>query len=244
MPRIDYDPSLDVAGPLQDRTPQEASPARSQRHSKSRGLGWTLWQLFVAFNPRAFFEYIALLTPPWVTTLCALTFGVSGAFDWLMRLVSKHRIGEQWVHGWGWILPAILGFGIIFAMFTYAIGGWWFNVRANWCTYHHTDPGLTRKIYVLAAQAFAAPATLAVLAFPIFFDGPREATESAAFLWWIKIRFWMVLRSNWAAYTGVRTIFQSNRSSSLLWFVILPTVWNLLSTTVMLAAARGLLVRP
>lgn len=185
---------------------------------------WSLWLLYLVFRPRLFFETFVLRSLPALTALTAWLYGTVSVMDRVetrVLLSSRHSpIYEALRRNWTayWLFSA--GMGLLSGLFYFWIGGWWYRVRLRWSGAADPDPGLARRVYLYASQAYVVPFVLYVTWESAVYASPSIAAAGDDFggLIVVVAAFW----SCYISYRGVRTAFEVRRWPARFWFALLP----------------------
>ncbi len=187
-----------------------------------------LWLWYLYFKPALFFEHFVIDTIPFLTALCAWSYGMAGVVD---RIETKHMQGRLQVEqfgfdkGWvGYLLLVLLG-GVFAGLLYYALGGWWYRKRLVWSGVADPDRLLVRRVYVYASQAWAVPVLLLTLLQSSFYGTPVEMLEGDG-SWVDLIGFAIIPFLFWSvyiSYRGAKQVFGlPNLGRGRLWFLYLP----------------------
>lgn len=199
-------------------------------YDKGKALSLThLVDLFI--RPKRFFQsQIALGKTPYIAMI-ALVVGISNIIDRIDQQLLKTQYGnstgllgpigaivDSWIAFWA-LLFVLGGIG---AYFLWLMGGWWYNVRLEWCEAKRHEEKTGRIVYIYTSFIFALPSVLLVLGQTFFYPNYRAAF-TAETLWptaLLIFPFWAVVNS----YKAVNTVFEPNRKKAKIWFLILPII--------------------
>ena len=181
-------------------------------------LSWrALRDLF--FAPRRFFSRRLQLADRPEVTFVAWICGVAVALE-RVDGVSKGALARSWVGTWIFVL---LG-GILMGALRWAVGGWWYRVRVEWCGEDDPDPLLARCVTVYQDFVLAAPAVLLAAVWTCLYSNLAEAASEGAMsmLLIVLFLFWSCITSYFAATTCWPKI---SRARAALWFLALPLLF-------------------
>lgn len=194
-----------------------------------------LWLVYLFFRPRIFFQNFVVDSIPSLTAVCAWFFGMAGVINRIDRSLIVNRstfsvVGAGWATYWSYVAFC----GVLAGLLYFGIGGWWYRVRLCWSGAKEPDRALARRVYLFAAQIYALPILVVMLAETSAYSTPLAAAnaESGWYLLLLITPFW----SAWNSYVGVRTAFDVRRFASMIWFLFLPSLLYFLAIGAVLVA--------
>lgn len=223
---------------------------------QSPAINPVLWLWYLFFQPKRFFEHLTSQPMPFLTVLCAWTYGMAGVID----RIEMHRLQGQlpvdqlgMSSGWGVYLGIVLVGGAFAGLLYYAVGGWWYRKRLEWCGVTQPDGRMARRVYLYASQVLAVPAVFTTLVQSTQYENPVQmmTAEGPAVLvvalTVLGFAFWSV----WTSYCGATTMFNPpRRGGARLWFFALPGLIYamvfaaLLGVGILMGAAQATAVAP
>jgi len=219
--------------------PQQTVQTPVQGQESNPEPNYALWLWYLYFQPKRFFEQFVVEPMPFLTVLCAWTYGMAAVID---RIAMQHMQGRSSsiAMEWGIYMLLVAGMGILGGAMQYLIGGWWYRVRLVWSGAQEPDPGLAKRVYVYASQVAAIPIVLATLGQATIYRTPVEMIEaSSVYAMTVALVVMLfVLWSVWTSYRGVTTLFPTvSLGRARTWFLILPgLIHSILFALVLLAA--------
>ncbi len=236
-----HDPDFGRYGPPQTQGPDpDPGEPKDQAGGKPGELNHALWLWYLYFQPKRFFEHFATEPSFVLTALCAWVFGMSGVID---RIEMQHTQGRLSMsefglsQGWEGYAALILAGGAFGGLMHYALGGWWYGKRLEWCGVERPEKRLVRRVYLYAAQIIAVPTVLITFTDAMVYNSPVEAMEAERGVWYMLFALFP-LWSVWASYRGVRTVYDPPRVwRTRIWFILLPGVVYSMAIVVFAVAA-------
>lgn len=124
----------------------------------------------------------------------------------------------QWSQFWVDLLPMAAFMGLL----KWLIGGFWYNLRANWCGYKDGDTIFARSIFMFTEAIVAIPLLLHLMAQSVFYANPMVAqldtNSSTLSLVVIVLGTVSILIS----YYAVQRLLDISGPKTRLWFLVLP----------------------
>ena len=184
-----------------------------------------LWKLFL--QPGEFFARHVRIEAPLSTLLVTYLLGMVNVMDRVDQKLIQKDLGKaagmslQLLGSWGsyWML-VMLG-GILSAIVSWYVGGWWFKMRVKWSGATVVDPRQARLIYVYAYFILNLPILLVALYQTLRFSDYSQAWEASEMTTSI-ITLLMLVWSCVVGYLGVKAKFDVIPWRAFLWFVVLP----------------------
>ena len=215
-------------GPEQPSTPNADPP------------GWSLWLVYLVFRPTSFFQHYVVRSVPFLTALCAWTYGIAAVADRIdtrtmqASLTGRPTPFDVVLGSWGIYWGTCLALGILSGFLYYHLGGWWFRKRLSFCGASGADAKLARKVYLFATQAYTVPFIVYALWETLHYDSPRAAGmgDDLGGLLVAVCLFWSV----YVSYRGACTVFTLRAWPARTWFLILPALLYVLAFGAILAA--------
>ncbi len=222
-----------MADELQAPPPPEDSPEAQAADLRPLRLA-DLFDLYS--RPRRFFTsgidlgaLAALLPVAWIV-------GAVNASGRLDTAIARYEMGVQrsswqlieaivsgpWVYYWAWIL----GFGILAALISYWLGGWWYRMRMYMSgSERDIDKAVPRQLYIYSELVAALPALIITMIYTASFASYMEAYRSDEMysLVLLIFPFWSIAVS----YVGVTARFSLKPWPARFWFIIFPVLFYL-----------------
>ncbi|MRW82786.1 hypothetical protein GJ698_01600 [Pseudoduganella sp. FT26W] len=183
-------------------------------------------------TPRAFFSHADLLRDRLGIIIAAALVGVSNAMGRLDQNLSKADLRQQqaadgftswatssWPHYWIIVLLT----GLVSAVFSWYIGGWFYRKRLEWSGAGQVEPDDARSLSVLQDMVWVLPMMLLALIQTFSYANYVEAwaastSVSAAIMIFV---FW----SCWTSYCAATTVYSLKKTQARIWFLILPAIF-------------------
>lgn len=225
-------------------TPSPQIPAPEPRGEVSPNL--LFWPLHLFFRPGRFFRHYGHEPIPVLTAIFAWLYGMSGVIDRISwKTATNPALFDTLYRTWPSYLAIVIGGGIFAGALYYAIGGWWYHARLAWCGADDAEKPTARRVYLYASMVMAAPMLLLTAFEVLYYDTPRQANDDASFAWLYLLLAVFPFWSIWTSYRGVRTVFETNRLPTLIWYVALPgTVYAVAMVLVIGAIAMATAAAP
>jgi len=198
---------------------------------------WPQHLVDIFLRPRNFFSsQLTLGKTPYIL-LVTWIYGMAHTIDRIDQNLLRAELGrprpgwnilssyilESWIYYWAFLL----GFGALSGLIIWYVGGWWFQVRLRWAGAKDADRILARLVYIYSSFVMAGPIVLLALIQSFLFANYREAwnAEESWSMITLIFPFWSCVSS----YCGVTTLFSVKKFKTLMWFVILPSIFYVLA---------------
>jgi hypothetical protein len=202
--------------------PDDAIDRRVSDVSKPR-----LFDLFL--YPRRYFSNTHALEQ-YEPLVPALLMGLAGAMDRIDKQLVKAELGRankewetaaSWVSGswWNYWLAAMLA-GLVWALFLWYFGGWWYKKRLQWSGAIEPSSTLARRVNAMQTLVIAGPTILLALIQTVVYENYIEAWRADE-VWSSAILLFLFL-SCWTSYVAATTAFVVKKFRARLWFLVLP----------------------
>jgi hypothetical protein len=183
-------------------------------------------------TPRAFFSHADLMRDRLGIIIAAALVGVSNAMGRLDQNLSKADLRQQqaadgftswstssWWHYW----IMVLLIGLLSAVVSWYISGWFFRKRLEWSGAGQVAPDDARSLSVLQDLVWVLPmmamALVQTFSYPNYIEAWRESTTSSVLI--MIFIFW----SCWTGYCAATTVYTLKKTQARIWFMILPAVF-------------------
>lgn len=199
--------------------PTDGSPVSGLRH---------LADLYL--RPRRFFGEVPRGRSSAAALAAAYAVGVAVSLGRVDRVFMQQDLGrpgspfsdavaDSWLVFWG----VVLGAGLLSAVLSWYLGGWWYRVRLRWSGMRDAGREDARLLFVYSHLVHALPSVLYAAVCTVLFDSYGSAWASDE-IWSAALLifpFWGIATS----YRGLTLWYAPQRRAlARLWFVILPAV--------------------
>jgi hypothetical protein len=190
------------------------------------------WLPLLFFRPKRFFPHFIARHHPAVTILLVLIWGTVSALERIDRQYQRGIIPETVLESW----PVFIGYLAIAGAFAggiyYAIGGWWYRLRARWSGAKNPDPYAVRRVYIYAKAVYILPVMCMYIYMTAQSSSPIKFMDMGSFLVGIgaiSCFAWSIIVS----YMGVRRTFAVRTLPATIWFLVLPGLFPLIGAAVL-----------
>lgn len=195
----------------------------------ARGL-ISLW-----LRPRAYFANPHVLQDRRGILVAALLVGVTNAMDRIDRNLVKTDLGagggansftawvvSSWSNYWLMVLVA----GVISAVLSWYIYGWWYRKRLEWSGAAEVEREDARRLNTLQELVYVLPLIALAVWQTLIYRNYAEAwaSDDMASMVIVVFLFW----SCWTSYCGATTLYTLKKARARFWFLILPALFYLL----------------
>ena len=189
-------------------------------------------QLFDLFlHPRRYFSKTRALEQ-YGPLAPVLLMGLAGAMDRIDKQLVKVELGRankswetaaSWLSGswWNYWLAAILA-GLVWALFLWYVGGWWYKKRLQWSGAIEPSSTLARRVNAMQTLVIAGPTVLLALIQTVVYSNYIEAWRADEL--WSSAILLFLFWSCWTSYVGATTAFVVKKSRARLWFLLFPVL--------------------
>lgn len=191
-----------------------------------------LLDIFVA--PRDFFIAGATLGKSLNCTLAAWLMGFVALFyvvlgDTFLTMEGEaSQLPPELLQSWAQLWTTLLVGGAIVGVFVWVVGGWWFQMRVLLSGAPKPDLRLSRLVFVYAGLARSLPPLIMLvlwtLRYPNYAAVPTREVFIGATLCLV-----FAFGELTSAYVGVNTLFRVDGVRSLIWFIVGPAAWYVIS---------------
>lgn len=161
-----------------------------------------------------------------------LLMGLAGAIDRIDKQLVKVELGQakesleagvSWVSGswWNYWLAAIL-VGLVWAIFLWYVGGWWYKKRLQWSGAMEPSSTLARRVNAMQTLVIAGPTVLLALIQTVVYSNYLEAWRADEL--WSSAILLFLFWSCWTSYVGATTAFVVKKSRARFWFLLFPVL--------------------
>jgi hypothetical protein len=188
-------------------------------------------------RPRAFFADGGVLRDRKGILIAAAMIGVTNTMDRIDQNLVKADLRHQdaanvdaftswvissWLNYWGMALLL----GMISAVITWYLRGWWYRKRLEWAGATDVVPEDARCISTLQDMVYVLPILAWTVAQTLIYSNYQQAWAStdAAGMLILVFLFW----SCWTSYCAATTVYTLNKNKARFWFLILPGVFYFL----------------
>lgn len=212
-----------------DESLSGAIPPPAVKVFSARGLAALL------LRPRDYFANPTVLQNRGGILLAALLVGITNAMDRIDRNLVKAdlRTGgapnsftawavSAWSHYWMVVLVA----GVISAVLSWYVYGWWYRKRLEWCGAGPVEREDARRLNTLQELVYVLPLIGLALWQTVSYRNYADAWAGgdSGGLVIVLFLFW----SCWTSYCGATTLYTLEKGKARLWFLILPALFYLL----------------
>lgn len=191
------------------------------------------------FKPRKYFNKSIIIQSKFSTLSVIYIFGIVNALERIDQNLMKADLGTRYsgmefiTSSWMGYWIFVLGVGVLSALFTWYIAGWWYKVRLSWSGVENPDPVEARIVYVYSSFVYTLPTLLFSIVQSFFFANYLEAWQSDAMISGLLLLLFPIW-SCFTSYFGVESKFNAKGLAAKMWFLILPLL--------LYAAAIGLII--
>lgn len=187
-----------------------------------------LINLFI--QPRKFFSEQAPNRNPAAIAVGAWIVGAAAAADQIDKKLLQSdlkgqrndalvSITESWTTYWA----TVLALGIMWSIFLWFAGGWWYRKRLEWSSASEPDKGLARATYVYQSLVHAIPTIVIAVVYTIGHPNYWSAWQAPTTALTLTALAALFL-SCWTSFVGATTAFRTTTAKAFGWFFLLPTV--------------------
>lgn len=200
-------------------------------------------------DPRAFFAHRDNIGfTPAVATAAALgaCADVMDKLDQKAALVQAGLANEgqralvgwmtsDWSHYWG----CVLGIGLVGAVISWYLRGWWYGLRLRWSGAAEAPFSLARRVGALQQLVAVLPTLAVAMSETLRFASYGDAVERESPWLTLAVPIVFLLWSCWVSYCAATTVFPGARLRAWLWFLVLPLALYGLGSVAAVAALLG-----
>lgn len=186
------------------------------------------------FNPAAFFKSNLCLKMMFIYFV-GLLIGMHHLIKRFPIELAKNQLleyssGSLYVassQDWGLFWLYVYLGGVVSGSLYWFINGWWYNVRLKWCALEPINKLHGKTIFLYNTVIYTVFPILYCLVntflYPNYYEyNLSKGSVNVVFLSFALI-LWLVSIVN--SYRSVKTIFDVNKISTIIWFLVLPTLY-------------------
>lgn len=186
------------------------------------------------FNPAAFFKTNLCLKMMFIY-FAGILIGMHHLIKRFPIEIAKNQLleytsGSLYViisKDWGLFWLFVYLGGVVSGSLYWFINGWWYNVRLEWCALEPINKLHGRTVFLYNTVIYTVFPILYCLVnsflYPNFYEyNLNKGTVSVVFLSFTLI-LWLASIVN--SYRSVKTIFDVKKVSTIIWFLVLPSLY-------------------
>lgn len=190
------------------------------------------------FSPTRFFAANTQLNSWFSTFFMVLIFGFGNALDRLDSRINNAYIlnGDisqyaEATNSWSFYIGSAIGSGLVLAIFSWLILGWWYKTRIRFCGVSNPDPIIARELLFYSHLPYITFLIVVLIVSIIRFDNYADEFYSEGDIYTLPLYFLPLLGLIWSisiSYIGVKAKFNLYGLMPMVWFLILPLLFYLI----------------
>ncbi len=191
--------------------------------------------VLILIKPKVFFKEHFQQRDNTHENLALVFFGLGYGIDRMDRQLIKFDLRGKtelldMLNSWPiyWLI-AIIG-GAVGGYILYLIGGWFYNLRLKWSK-GTADLSQSRNLYLFSNFWLFTPIVLITLVNLLFYDLPYDPYTSYPIFDILSALMILgaIFYSVFISYTAVRTVTDADKGLAILWFIVAPVLYYLIS---------------